>query len=74
MAAPERPRAKRAGKLPCGCLIGDEGPIILCRTASRLARRVNDLIPPYGDDDPADWDVFHETLARYREHVGPGVS
>ena len=65
MAAPSTDHVE----LVCGCVVGEDGPVVLCRTADRLARRTNDLIPPYGDDDPDSWEVFHGALSEYRRHV-----
>lgn len=68
---PERPEA-RVRELPCGCVLakpGDE-PQVLCRSGARLSREVESLIPPYGDDDPDSWEVFHDALADYRRHLG----
>ena len=56
-------------ELCCGCLVGENGPVVLCRTADKLARRTGDLIPPFGDDDPHSWDVYHRALSEYRRHV-----
>ena len=56
-------------ELVCGCLVEEDGPVVLCRTADKLARRTNDLIPPFGDDDPDSWDIFHRALGEYRTRV-----
>ncbi len=56
-------------ELTCGCLIGEDGPVVLCSTADKLYRRAEDLIPPYGDDDVDSWEVYHRALGEYRSHV-----
>ena len=56
-------------ELTCGCLVGEDGPVVLCAIADRLNRRAEGLLPPFHDDEPGSWETYHRALRRYRAHV-----
>lgn len=64
MAAPTRHLER-----PCGCLVGEDGPVVLCRAADALNRHAEALLPPFYDEDPHSLEIYLRALRRYRAHV-----
>lgn len=55
--------------LVCGCLVGEDGAVVLCPKGDELARRNGKLFPPLYDDDEAAWEAYNAALEEYRRHV-----